>query len=86
MSWSYAKNHQTPILATLENTVEKQKQAILALNKEVTDMDETIKLQQATITRQKEIIKKLQTQVNVLTVLESQLMELQKQLDSTTAD
>ncbi|WP_222843767.1 hypothetical protein, partial [Lactiplantibacillus plantarum] len=61
-------------------------QAILALNKEVTDMDETIKLQQATITRQKEIIKGLQTQVNVLTVLESQLMELQKQLDSTTAD
>ncbi|AZU40745.1 hypothetical protein [Lactiplantibacillus plantarum] len=51
MSWSYDKSQQTPILATLENTVEKQKQAILTLDKEVNDMDATIKLQQAQIQR-----------------------------------
>lgn len=51
MSWSYDKSQQTLILATLENTVEKQKQAILTLDKEVNDMDATIKLQQAQIQR-----------------------------------
>lgn len=84
MSWSYDKRQQTPILATLENTVEKQKQAILALNKEVTDMDETIKLQQAQIQQlnnENETLNnennQLQNQVKVLTVLQSQLSQLQ---------
>lgn len=84
MSWSYDKSQQTPILATLENTVEKQKQAIFALNKEVTDMDEIIRLQQARIQRlnsENETLnqenKQLHNQVKVLTVLQSQLSQLQ---------
>ncbi|MGA3332198.1 hypothetical protein [Lactiplantibacillus pentosus] len=77
MSWSYDKSQQTPILATLEITVERQKQAILALDKEVTEMDETIKLQRATIEKQKKTIKRLQAQAEVLTVLQAQSDELE---------